>query len=76
MSSGSLFGGRAGHRPWYEWIVWALWLVFEVFLMQNAVASGQELEPRAATIFWIIFAVVLAGGAIVWFARRARLLKA
>ena len=75
MSNGSLVGSRAGRRPWYEWIVWALWLVSEVFLMQNAVASGQELEPRASMIFWILFAVVLIGGVIVWFTRRARLLK-
>ncbi len=62
-------------RPWYEWLLWAVWLAFEVFVLQNAVASGSELEPRAATIFWLIFAAGFVGGAIVWIARRARLLK-
>jgi hypothetical protein len=59
-------------RPWFEWMLWAMWAVFECFLLQNAVASAQEFEPRASTIFWILFAVFLAGGLIVWFARRAR----
>jgi len=57
-------------RPWYEWLGWVVWLVFELFVVQNAIASGQELEPRAAMIFWVIFAVVLLAGAIVWYLRR------
>ena len=40
-------------RPWYEWILWALWFVILLFILQNAVASGAELESRATTIFWI-----------------------
>jgi len=76
MSSDGLPGSKVERRPWYEWIFWALWLVCEVFLLQNAVASARELEPRASAIFWILFTVVLVGGVIVWFARRARLLKA
>lgn len=62
-------------RPWYEWLLWTVWLVVELVLVQNALASAAELEPRAATIFWITFAVLLLGGVIVWITRRARLLK-
>jgi hypothetical protein len=57
-------------RPFYEWILWAGWLFLLVFLVQNAVASGVELEPRAATIFWVSFVVFLLGGGVVWFMRR------
>jgi uncharacterized membrane protein len=59
-------------RPWYEWVLWAIWLLAVIFLLQNAVASGQELEPRAATIFWIIFAVLLLAGGVVWYLRRGK----
>jgi hypothetical protein len=62
-------------RPWYEWALWAVWFLAEIFVAQNAIASSQELEPRAATIFWMVFGVLLLAGAIVWFVRRARLLK-
>lgn len=57
-------------RPWYEWSLWGLWLVVELFVLQNAIASGQELEPRAATIFWVVFFVLLLAGAVVWYLRR------
>jgi hypothetical protein len=57
-------------RPFYEWVLWAAWLFLLVFLVQNAVASGVELEPRAATIFWVSFVVFLLGGGVVWFMRR------
>lgn len=59
-------------RPWYEWLLWVIWFIVEVFIVQNALASSQELEPRAATIFWITFVVLLIGGATVWFMRRSR----
>jgi hypothetical protein len=59
-------------RPFYEWILWAIWLFLLVFLVQNAVASGVELEPRAATIFWVSFVVFLLGGGVVWFMRRSQ----
>lgn len=58
-------------RPWYEWLLWGIWLVVEAFILQNAIASSAELEPRATTIFWIIFAVLLVGAAVVWFMRRS-----
>lgn len=58
-------------RPWYEWLLWAIWLAVEVFVLQCAVASGTELEPRAATIFWVTFFVLLVGAAVVWFMRRS-----
>ena len=57
-------------RPWYAWITWAVWFVLLVFLAQNAIASGNEIEPRAAAIFWVSFAVVLIAGGVVWFMRR------
>ena len=56
-------------RPWYAWVAWALWFVLLVFLGQNALASGGELETRAAVIFWIAFAVILVAGGVVWFVR-------
>ncbi len=59
-------------RPWYEWLLWAIWLALEAFVLQNAFASGRELEPRAATIFWITFVALLIGGATVWFMRRSK----
>ena len=64
-----------GKRLWYEWVLWGVWFVAELFILQNAIASGEELEPRAAMIFWMIFVVLLLGGVIVWFVRRARLPK-
>lgn len=57
-------------RPWYEWLLWAVWLFVLVFVMQNALTSGQELEARAATIFWVSFVVWLLAGVVVWFIRR------
>lgn len=62
-------------RPWYEWVLWALWVLVELFIVQNALASTAELEPRAALLFWITFVVLLIGGGIVWFVRRGRLAK-
>lgn len=62
-------------RPWYEWVLWAIWLLVLVIFAQTAWASAGELEPRASMINWIIFGVLLLGGAIVWFVRRARLVK-
>ena len=59
-------------RPWYAWVLWAAWFVALVFLLQNAVASGREMEPQAALIFWIVFAVVLVAGVATWFVRRER----
>lgn len=57
-------------RPWYEWLLWAAWIFLLVFIYQNAVASGYELEPRAAAIFWVSFVVLLLGGGVVWFMKR------
>lgn len=57
-------------RPWYEWILWALWGITSLYILQNALASGAELEPRAATIFWVSFVVWLLAGVVVWFIRR------
>ena len=57
-------------RPWYEWLLWGVWLLAEVFVLQNAVASSSELEPRAAMLFWVIFFVLLVVGGVIWFLRR------
>lgn len=57
-------------RPWYEWVLWALWGIVLLLILQNAIASGTELEPRAAGIFWVSFAVWLLAGVVVWFIRR------
>lgn len=59
-------------RPWYEWLLWAGWLIVELALLQMAVASKSELEPRAQTLFWISFFVILIGGAVVWYMRRTK----
>jgi hypothetical protein len=57
-------------RPWYVWILWAVWFALLVFIAQNAVASSQELESRAAATFWISFAVVFVAGLVVAIVRR------
>ena len=57
-------------RPWYEWVLWALWGITLLFILQNAIASGTELESRAAAIFWVSFIVWLLAGVVVWFIRR------
>lgn len=59
-------------RPWYEWVLWALWGIILLFILQNAMASGSELEPRATMIFWISFIVWLLAGVVVWFIRRSK----
>jgi hypothetical protein len=59
-------------RSWGEWLAWAVWLFAEVALLQMAIASGAELEPRPAMIFWMSFFVLLIAGAIVWFMRRTK----
>jgi len=61
-------------RAWYEWLLWAIWFCLEIFFVQNALASYQEFEPRAATLYWLIFAVLLLGGIIVWLVRRNRMI--
>lgn len=58
-------------RPWYEWLLWVVWAVILMFIYQNAVSSGSELEPRAATIFWVSFVVWLLAGGVIWFTRRS-----
>lgn len=57
-------------QPLYTYILGAAWLALLVFIAQNALASGAEMEPRAATIFWVSFVVVLLAGVAVWFVRR------
>lgn len=57
-------------RSWIEWVLWAVWLFTEVAVLQMAVSSSAELEPRAQTLFWTTFIVLLIAGVIVWFMRR------
>jgi hypothetical protein len=73
MQEKNTFSIEIVRRPWYEWALWAIWLALVVFMAQNALASGAENEPQAATIFWGLSALLLIGGAIVWFMRRRRL---
>lgn len=57
-----------------EPLLWLLWLGLGVFFVQNAIASRQEHEPRAAAIYWMIFGVMLLAGLIVWLVRRNRMI--
>ena len=57
-------------RSWWEWLLTAIWLFAELFILQNAITSGAELEPRAATIFWVMFFVLLVAGAVIWYLRK------
>ncbi len=54
----------AHRRPWYIWPMGLAWVALLVFLVQNALASGTELEPRAAMIFWVSAGVVLLFGLV------------
>jgi len=56
-------------RPLYVYVIGLLWIGLIGFLAQNAIASAQELEPRAATIFWVSAAVVLLAGVVIAFLR-------
>ncbi len=46
-------------RPWPIVLMGAFWLLLEIFIIQTALASSYEREPRAVLISWI-FAIVLA----------------
>jgi hypothetical protein len=59
-------------RPWFEWVLVALWLIAEIIFLQAALASRQELEPRAAIVYWLVFVVLLLGGLVYWIVRRNR----
>jgi len=61
-------------RPWWEWVLWGIWLIIEIIFFQGAMASRRELEPRAATLFGLIFFVLLLAGSIIWIIRRNRLI--
>lgn len=60
-------------RPWYAWLAWLVWLFLVVFSFQNAIASGAEYEPAAASIFWVTGIILLLAGAIAYYVRRLRL---
>jgi hypothetical protein len=59
-------------RPWYEWVLWAGWLFAQIVIVQNALASRVELEPRAEMLSWISFFVFLIVGGVVWYMRRSK----
>lgn len=72
MSNQNHYEIKISKRPWHIWLFWALWLFLVLFFGQNAIASRAEYEPRAATIFWALFAVTLISGAIVYYVRQQR----
>ena len=53
-------------RRWWAWTIAALWLMAEFLFLQTAVGSMREGEYRAATISWIVAAVFLVAGLVVW----------
>lgn len=67
-----MFGINLKQRPIVEWLLWLVWLAVEVFILQNALASGTELQPTAVVIFWVIFFVLLIAGAVVWVIRKPK----
>jgi uncharacterized integral membrane protein len=56
---------RTPKRAWYAWPVFLLWVALLLFLVQNAIGSSAELEPRAAMIFWVSAGVVLLAGIVI-----------
>jgi predicted nucleic acid-binding Zn ribbon protein len=65
--------GSRRHMPnWLAWGALIVWLLGAVLILQNAVASGHELESRATTILWIVFGVWVLAGVVVWIMRRVR----
>lgn len=67
-----MFGINLKQRPIVEWLLWLVWLAVEVFILQNALASGTELQPTAVVIFWVIFFVLLIAGVVVWVIRKPK----
>lgn len=63
---------RVRKYPWYVWLATVLWVALIGFLVQNATASAQELEPRAAAIFWVSTVVVVLAGLVIAFVRSRR----
>jgi hypothetical protein len=49
-------------RPWWHWLVAVVWLALVLFFLNTAVASAAELEPQAATINYVVTALLLALG--------------
>ena len=67
-----MFGIKVRPRPIVEWVLWVVWLAVEVFMLQNALSSGTELQSTAAVIFWVLFFVLLIAGAVVWVIRKPK----
>jgi uncharacterized iron-regulated membrane protein len=56
-------------RRWWFWALAGLWLLLELLLLQTALASVAEGEPRAATISGIAAIVLAAAGVLLWLRR-------
>ena len=63
---------RIRKQPWYTWLTWLVWAGLLVFLIQNALGSAAEMEPRAAMIFWVSTGVVFLAGIVIAFVRANR----
>ena len=63
---------KIARKPWYEWVLIVLWFFAEIIFLQAALASREELEPRAALVYWLVFIVLLLGGLVYWIIRRNR----
>ena len=61
-------------RAWWERPLLAIWIILEIIFLQSTVASYQELEPRAATLFAGMFITLLISGVIVWAIRKNKLI--
>ena len=60
---------------WYEWFIGIVGLLLLIFTIQNFAGSLREIEPKAASMFWLITglpAVILLAlaGTLAW--RRQR----
>ncbi len=56
----------------HEWLALALWAGAILFCAQFALASGDELEPQAAVLGWVLVAILTLGGLAMAGARRER----
>ena len=69
-----MMNDSSDRRSVLEWLLWGIWAVICLLLLQAALASSAELEPRAAAIFWLMFGTALLAGLVVAAIRRSRLL--
>ena len=60
----------SGGLGWMGRLGLGLWLGALAFCLQFALASASELEPQAATMGWILTAILFVFGLAVWGALR------